>query len=78
MRQRKGKRQNTDNRSEAAHRSEVPAATPGLAVELRKARHQYGHGAGTVHALAGVDLDLPRGTLTAVMCPPGPASPPSE
>ena len=44
---------------------------PALAVELRNVGHQYGHGAGTVHARAGVDLDLPRGTFTAVMCPPG-------
>jgi putative ABC transport system ATP-binding protein len=65
MRLRRGKRQKADNRPE------VPAATPGLAVELRDVRRQYGRGAGTVHALAGIDLALPRGTFTAVMGPSG-------
>ncbi|MEU7468437.1 ABC transporter ATP-binding protein [Streptomyces sp. NPDC044984] len=65
MRLRSGKRQKADDRPEA------PAATPGLAVELRGVRRQYGRGASTVHALAGVDLALPRGTFTAVMGPSG-------
>jgi putative ABC transport system ATP-binding protein len=65
MRLRRGKRQQTDNGPEA------PAATPGVAVELRGVRRQYGRGAGSVHALAGVDLALPRGTFTAVMGPSG-------
>ncbi|MFD1831686.1 ABC transporter ATP-binding protein [Streptomyces desertarenae] len=65
MRLRRGRRQKADNRPE------VPAATPGLAVELRDVRRQYGRGPGTVHALAGVDLALPRGTFTAVMGPSG-------
>ncbi|MEW1604603.1 ABC transporter ATP-binding protein [Streptomyces sp. NPDC093808] len=65
MKLRRGKRQKADNRPKA------PAATPGLAVELRDVRRQYGHGAGTVHALAGIDLALPRGTFTAVMGPSG-------
>ncbi|MHC5261990.1 ABC transporter ATP-binding protein [Streptomyces sp. UC4497] len=52
-------------------RPEAQAGTPGLAVELRGVRRQYGRGAGAVHALAGVDLALPRGTFTAVMGPSG-------
>ncbi|MFE9890245.1 ABC transporter ATP-binding protein [Streptomyces scopuliridis] len=60
-----GKRQKADDRPEA------PATTPGLAVELRGVRRQYGRGASSVHALAGVDLALPRGTYTAVMGPSG-------
>ncbi|MEU9634697.1 ABC transporter ATP-binding protein [Streptomyces tendae] len=71
MRLRKGKRRQADDRAGADHRPEAPAATPGLAVELRGVRRQYGRGAGTVHALAGVDLALPRGTFTAVMGPSG-------
>ncbi|WP_399888241.1 ABC transporter ATP-binding protein [Streptomyces sp. BBFR51] len=71
MRLRKGKRQKADDRPEVDNRPGVPAATPGLAVELRDVRRQYGRGAGTVHALAGVDLALPRGTFTAVMGPSG-------
>nr|WSW66687.1 ABC transporter ATP-binding protein [Streptomyces sp. NBC_00995] len=63
MRLRRG-RQRTDARAEAP-------GTPGLAVELRDVRRQYGRGAGTVHALAGVDLALPPGTFTAVMGPSG-------
>lgn len=40
-----GKRHTADQRQES------PAATPGLAVELRGVRRQYGRGAGAVHAL---------------------------
>ncbi|WP_329385463.1 ABC transporter ATP-binding protein [Streptomyces sp. NBC_01716] len=65
MRLRKSKRQKADERPE------VPVGAAGLAVELRGVRRQYGRGAGTVHALAGVDLALPRGTFTAVMGPSG-------
>ncbi|GGW93234.1 ABC transporter ATP-binding protein [Streptomyces chartreusis] len=61
---RKGKRRETDDRPEAQ-------GTPGLAVELRGVRRRYGRGAGAVHALAGVDLALSRGTFTAVMGPSG-------
>lgn len=71
MRLRKGKRQKADDRAGVDHRPEVPAATPGLAVELRGVQRRYGRGAGTVHALAGIDLALPRGTFTAVMGPSG-------
>ncbi|MEU8351727.1 ABC transporter ATP-binding protein, partial [Streptomyces sp. NPDC048845] len=66
MRLRSDKRHQADDVPEGA-----PAATPGLAVELRGVRRQYGRGAGAVHALAGVDLALPRGTFTAVMGPSG-------
>ncbi|MFD5802404.1 ABC transporter ATP-binding protein [Streptomyces sp. NPDC127020] len=66
MRLRGGKRRKADDRPEA------PAeGTPGLAVELRGVRRQYGRGAGTVHALGGIDLALPRATFTAVMGPSG-------
>ncbi|MER7698937.1 MULTISPECIES: ABC transporter ATP-binding protein [unclassified Streptomyces] len=65
MRLRRGKRHT------AGDRPDPGAATPGLAVELRGVRRQYGRGAGAVHALAGVDLALPRGTFTAVMGPSG-------
>ncbi|MFC9058499.1 ABC transporter ATP-binding protein [Streptomyces sp. NPDC057074] len=65
MRLRGGKRRKADDRPE------VPAGTPGPAVELRGVRRQYGRGAGTVHALAGIDLALPRATFTAVMGPSG-------
>src|SRR5690606_40264147 len=52
------------------HPEAVPAG-PGPAVELRGVRRQYGRGADTVHALAGIDLTLPHGTFTAVMGPSG-------
>ncbi|WBB62537.1 ABC transporter ATP-binding protein [Streptomyces sp. WMMC500] len=76
MRLRGSKRHTADHRPAAgggpeAPAAEAPAATPGLAVELRGVRRQYGRGSGAVHALAGVDLALPRGTFTAVMGPSG-------
>ncbi len=77
MRLRSGKRQKTDDGPEADRRPEAndlpqaPPATPGLAVELRGVRRQYGRGTSAVHALAGIDLALPRGTFTAVMGPSG-------
>ncbi|CAL9521368.1 ABC transporter ATP-binding protein [Streptomyces sp. enrichment culture] len=71
MRLRKGKRRQADDRAGADLRPQTPAGPPGLAVELSGVRRQYGRGAGTVHALAGVDLALPRGTFTAVMGPSG-------
>ncbi|GGX15415.1 ABC transporter ATP-binding protein [Streptomyces malachitofuscus] len=66
MRLRSNKRRTAEDGPEA-----VPAAAPGPAVELRGVRRQYGRGAGSVHALTGVDLALPRGTFTAVMGPSG-------
>ncbi len=71
MRLRGGKRRKADHRPAAGGGPEAPAATPGLAVELRGVRRRYGRGSGAVHALAGVDLALPRGTFTAVMGPSG-------
>ncbi|MEU2068807.1 ABC transporter ATP-binding protein [Streptomyces anulatus] len=65
MRLRRGK-QHT-----AGDRPDPGAAARGPAVELRGVRRQYGRGAGAVHALAGVDLALPRGTFTAIMGPSG-------
>ncbi|GGR91819.1 MULTISPECIES: ABC transporter ATP-binding protein [Streptomyces] len=64
MRLRGGKRRKADDRLE-------PQGTPGLAVELRGVRREYGRGSRTVRALAGIDLALPRGTFTAVMGPSG-------
>ncbi|MFD4028144.1 ABC transporter ATP-binding protein [Streptomyces sp. NPDC058576] len=65
MRLRRGKRHTAGDRQDSR------AAAPGLAVELRGVRRQYGRGARAVQALAGVDLALPRGTFTAVMGPSG-------
>ncbi|MFF5438401.1 ABC transporter ATP-binding protein [Streptomyces achromogenes] len=64
MRLRGGKRRKADDRLE-------PQGTPGLAVELRGVRREYGRGSRAVRALAGIDLALPRGTFTAVMGPSG-------
>lgn len=55
----------------AGHRPGLPDAAPGPAVELRGVRRRYGRGAGAVHALAGLDLALPRGTFTAIVGPSG-------
>ncbi|MEU3946245.1 ABC transporter ATP-binding protein [Streptomyces sp. NPDC029526] len=52
-------------------RHAAPDGVPGAAVELRGVRRQYGRGADAVHALAGIDLALARGTFTAVMGPSG-------
>ncbi len=65
MKLRSGRRRTADARPDA------PDADPGLAVELRDVRRSYGRGSGAVHALAGIDLALPRGTFTAVMGPSG-------
>lgn len=78
MRPRSRKRRGADHRQAADGGPEAPgtptgapAGTPGTAVELRGVQRQYGRGSGTVHALAGVDLALPRGTFTAIMGPSG-------
>lgn len=67
MRLRRGKQHTAGDRPAPG----AAAAAPGPAVELRGVRRQYGRGAGAVHALAGVDLALPRGTFTAIMGPSG-------
>jgi putative ABC transport system ATP-binding protein len=64
------RRAETDQREQPDQRS-AAAATPGLAVELRGVRRHFGRGAGTVHALDGVDLALRSGTFTAIMGPSG-------
>ncbi|MEU1015591.1 ABC transporter ATP-binding protein [Streptomyces sp. NPDC005898] len=62
----------TEERAGAVVTPPVPGTRPGdWAVELRGVRRQYGRGAGAVHALAGIDLALPRGSFTAVMGPSG-------
>jgi putative ABC transport system ATP-binding protein len=40
-------------------------------VQLRQVTKVYGHGEATVHALAGIDLDISRGEFVAVMGPSG-------
>lgn len=46
----------------------TPATSPtGLAASARGLTKTYGRGAAEVHALRGVDLDLPAGRFTAVM-----------
>ncbi|MFE2868221.1 ABC transporter ATP-binding protein [Embleya sp. NPDC059259] len=47
----------------------APAGPP--AVRLEGVVKTYGSGAETVHALRGVDLQIPQGTFTAVMGPSG-------
>ena len=42
-----------------------------LAASARELTKTYGHGDTEVHALRGIDLDLPRGRLTAIMGPSG-------
>ncbi|MEU6123855.1 ABC transporter ATP-binding protein [Streptomyces sp. NPDC047123] len=50
----------------------MPTGRPGdWAVELRGVHRRYGRGSGAVHALAGIDLALARGSFTAVMGPSG-------
>src|SRR4051794_19572237 len=44
---------------------------PEAAVTARDVVRRYGHGDTAVHALRGVDLDVSRGRLTAVMGPSG-------
>jgi putative ABC transport system ATP-binding protein len=53
----------------APRRGDLPD-TPVIA-SARALTKTYGHGSGAVHALAGVDVDLGRGELTAIMGPSG-------
>lgn len=48
------------------HRRDVP-----LAASVRGLTKIYGRGVAEVHALRGIDLDLPRGRFTAIMGPSG-------
>jgi len=45
--------------------------TPTLAASTRGLTRVYGHGDTAVHALRGIDLDLPVGRFTAIMGPSG-------
>jgi putative ABC transport system ATP-binding protein len=45
--------------------------TTGLAASARALTKTYGHGDAAVHALRGVDVDLPAGRFTAIMGPSG-------
>ena len=47
------------------------ATQPTLAASARALTKTYGRGDTEVHALRGVDLDLPRGRFTAIMGPSG-------
>ncbi len=56
----------------SAHRAyPTPPAGGVPAVRLEGVVKTYGSGAETVHALRGVDLQIPKGTFTAVMGPSG-------
>ncbi|HEY0814609.1 MAG TPA: ABC transporter ATP-binding protein [Pseudonocardia sp.] len=48
-----------------------PATEEILAARARRLTKTYGRGDAEVHALRGVDLDLPRGRFTAIMGPSG-------
>ncbi|MGW1339968.1 ABC transporter ATP-binding protein [Kribbella sp. NPDC002412] len=47
------------------------ATQEGVAASARELTKTYGRGEAQVHALRGVDLDLPRGRFTAIMGPSG-------
>src|ERR687897_547734 len=51
--------------------SSAPTAPAALAASARGLTRTYGRGDAQVHALRGVDLDLPRGRFTAIMGPSG-------
>ena len=40
-------------------------------VEIRGVHKEFGHGASAVHVLRGIDLDIPRGTVTVILGPSG-------
>ncbi|MFF3642379.1 ABC transporter ATP-binding protein [Streptomyces sp. NPDC002564] len=66
------RKKRAEDGTKAAATPPMPAGGPGdWAVELRGVRRQYGRGSGAVHALAGIDLALARGSFTAVMGPSG-------
>lgn len=46
-------------------------AEPGLAFSIRGLTKVYGEGAATVHALRGVDLDIPAGEIIVLLGPSG-------
>jgi putative ABC transport system ATP-binding protein len=50
---------------------DAPSASIGPAVRLCGLRKQYGEGASAVHALNGVDLEIPCGQFLSVMGPSG-------
>ncbi|WP_433362807.1 hypothetical protein [Streptosporangium sp. CA-115845] len=51
------------------------AAQETLAASARDLTKTYGRGDTQVHALRGIDLDLPRGRFTAIMGPSGSGKP---
>lgn len=53
------------------HLGTPPPPTARLAAQARALTKTYGAGSAQVHALRGVDLDLPAGRFTAVMGPSG-------
>ncbi|MER5932326.1 ABC transporter ATP-binding protein [Streptomyces sp. NPDC002054] len=66
-----GLRRSTRRQQAAEERTGTAGPAYDAAVELRGVQRAYGRGSGTVHALRGIDLTLPRGTFTAVMGPSG-------
>jgi putative ABC transport system ATP-binding protein len=53
------------------HRVASPAAPAAPAIALREVRKVHGHGDGSVVALDGITIGLPRGSFTAIMGPSG-------
>lgn len=51
--------------------ADIPATTTGLAARAVGLWKVYGSGEAQVTALGGVDLEIPRGTFTAIMGPSG-------
>ena len=52
----------------------MSAPTPAQAatmVEIRGVYKEFGHGPSAVHVLRGIDLDIPRGTVTVILGPSG-------